>query len=206
MSAFIEQIKELQRLSGLTGGDVDGSVGPETVAAAIARLRLVTAPATPPPAPGLDTRTVKNLATLEPKAREIFTPFILRAKAIAAALGCEYVAISGTRGKEEQNALYAQGRTKPGNKVTNAAYGYSNHNFGIALDFGVFRAGEYLDSTSPAKAESVHRAVSAIAAAHGIEWGGSWKTIKDFPHFEVASPLSLNDKRARLFAGQPILS
>nr|WP_295770097.1 M15 family metallopeptidase [Rhodoferax sp.] len=37
----------------------------------------------------------------------------------------------------EQDALYAQGRTAPGNKVTNAKSGDSNHNFGIAFDIGV---------------------------------------------------------------------
>ncbi|WP_318566507.1 M15 family metallopeptidase [Peribacillus simplex] len=34
----------------------------------------------------------------------------------------------------EQNALLAQGRTKPGNKVTNARGGQSMHNYGLAID------------------------------------------------------------------------
>jgi len=42
--------------------------------------------------------------------------------------------ISGLRTYEEQDALYAQGRTAPGPKVTNAPGGHSNHNFGLAFD------------------------------------------------------------------------
>src|SRR5699024_12147382 len=46
-----------------------------------------------------------------------------------------YVLFSdGYRSHAEQNALYAQGRTKPGNIVTNARRGQSLHNYGLALD------------------------------------------------------------------------
>lgn len=38
------------------------------------------------------------------------------------------------RDKAEQDALYAQGRTTAGNKVTNAKYPNSMHNWGIAFD------------------------------------------------------------------------
>ncbi|MBA2872427.1 LAS superfamily LD-carboxypeptidase LdcB [Anoxybacillus calidus] len=41
----------------------------------------------------------------------------------------------GFRSIEEQNELYAQGRTKPGKIVTNAKGGYSYHNVGLAIDF-----------------------------------------------------------------------
>jgi peptidoglycan LD-endopeptidase CwlK len=36
---------------------------------------------------------------------------------------------------EEQAALYAIGRTRPGKRVTNARPGQSAHNYGLALDF-----------------------------------------------------------------------
>ena len=38
------------------------------------------------------------------------------------------------RTNEEQDAFYAQGRTKPGTKVTNAKAGQSYHNYGLAVD------------------------------------------------------------------------
>lgn len=39
------------------------------------------------------------------------------------------------RTSEEQEALWAIGRTKPGKVVTNAHAGQSAHNYGLALDF-----------------------------------------------------------------------
>lgn len=39
--------------------------------------------------------------------------------------------------------LYRQGRTNPGPKVTPA--GYSNHNFGVAFDVGIFMGDKYLE-------------------------------------------------------------
>ena len=99
--------------------------------------------------------------------------------AAAATAGISIKVISGTRTYEEQDALYAQGRTKPGRIVTNARGGYSNHNFGVAFDIGVFEGGRYLDE-SPA-----YKAVGALGKQLGLEWGGDWKNIQDEPHFEL---------------------
>ena len=87
----------------------------------------------------------------------------------------------------EQDALYAQGRTKPGNKVTNArgtTYS-SQHQWGIAADF-------YLDMDVDGDCEkkddafnnSTHlfEKVGAIATSIGLGWGGNWKGIVDMPH------------------------
>jgi len=41
---------------------------------------------------------------------------------------------SAFRSIAEQDALYAQGRTKPGSIVTNAKGGQSLHNYGVAFD------------------------------------------------------------------------
>jgi len=45
--------------------------------------------------------------------------------------------VQGLRTIEEQNELYAKGRTKPGNRVTNAKGGASFHNYGLAIDFAL---------------------------------------------------------------------
>ena len=196
--SLLAQIKEIQ---SLVGAEADGIFGPNTARKVIGALQTES----PPVGAVLDNRTKRNLSTLEPKAQDKFRKFIFHAKSIAASLGVDYVAISGTRGKEEQNALYAKGRTAPGDKVTNARYGYSNHNFGIALDFGVFAGRKYLDSSDPGWAAGVHRAVAGVADQYGIEWGGDWKTFKDYPHFEIKTKLSTAEKRARLHAGESIL-
>ena len=138
----------------------------------------------------LHARTVKNLATLDPKARGIFQGFAEEAARIAAEYGCEYRGISGHRSWEEQDRLFTQ---RP--RVTKAAGGYSNHNFGIAMDFGVFRGAVYLDTAEPQLAEKVHRAVANIASRHGLEWGGDWNKFKDLPHYEIETGLTMAQKR-----------
>jgi peptidoglycan L-alanyl-D-glutamate endopeptidase CwlK len=151
----------------------------------------------------MNARSAKNLATLDPKAQAIFKPFIEDAEKLAATLGCDYIAINGNRTFAEQDALYAKGRTTPpiGKKyiVTNAKGGQSNHNFAIALDFGVFKGKTYLDDGTRAEksvASAVHRSVAEkLAGQHGIEWGGNWTSFKDEPHFEIATGLTLAQKR-----------
>lgn len=146
-----------------------------------------------------DERTERNLATLDPEAQDKFRPFIEEAKKVAAAYGCEYIAISGNRSWKEQDELYSIGRTtqKHRKKVTNARGGQSNHNFRIALDFGVFRKGKYLDNDEPKTASSIHKAVAELAKQFGIEWGGNWKSFKDEPHYEILTGLTLSQKRQR---------
>lgn len=79
----------------------------------------------------------------------------------------------------EQDALYAQGRTKPGNRVTNArGSSYSSqHQWGIAADF--YRndgAGAYNESGD------FFGKVGQLAKSIGLGWGGDWKSPVDKPH------------------------
>ena len=145
----------------------------------------------------MDDRSLKIIATLDPKAQRSFKKFLTDAKKVAADYGCDYVAISGNRTYKEQDALYAKGRTKPGKIVTNARGGQSNHNFGIAADFGVFCNGQYIDETNPKLASKIHKDVAKDSLDYGIEWGGNWKSFKDEPHFEISTGLSLAEKRKR---------
>lgn len=83
---------------------------------------------------------------------------------------------------EQQDALYAQGRTKPGNIVTNAkGSSYSSmHQWGIAFDFcRNDRKGAYNDS------DGFFRRVGQVGKSIGLEWGGDWKSIVDKPHFQL---------------------
>ncbi len=106
-----------------------------------------------------------------------------------------YVLFSdGYRSNAEQNALYAQGRTKPGKIVTNARGGQSLHNYGLAIDmFITNKAG-----TSATWPVGELRKVAQIAKGLGFEWGGDWKTFKDNPHLQMTGGLSI----AQLQAGQ----
>jgi peptidoglycan L-alanyl-D-glutamate endopeptidase CwlK len=122
-----------------------------------------------------DARTEANIKTLRPVAQEKARGFM----AACLAAGITLKIISGTRTYEEQNDLYAQGRTKSGRIVTNARGGYSNHNFGIAFDIGIFDGASYIEE-SPR-----YKAIGALGVELGLEWGGNWKTIKDEPHFQL---------------------
>lgn len=123
----------------------------------------------------VDPRSEKAIATLhermKPKARDLVRR--------AAAEGIEIRITSGTRTYDEQDELYAQGRTKPGKIVTKARAGQSNHNFGIAIDVTIFKDGQ------PVWESPRYKRVGEIGEAIGFEWGGRWATIKDEPHFEL---------------------
>jgi peptidoglycan L-alanyl-D-glutamate endopeptidase CwlK len=142
-----------------------------------------------------DPRTEANIATLTPatqaKARN-FLQAIAESNRLPA--GFTVKIIAGTRTYAEQDALYAQGRTTPGPIVTNAAGGYSNHNFGIAFDLGIFNPdGKYIDDLpdvpgsgwTEANVSHSYRTLAPIGRSLGLEWGGDWLSIDDEPHYEL---------------------
>jgi len=155
---------------------------------------------------GLDERSAKNVATLHNKVQQIFKNWILECQVLAKAYGYEYKAISGNRTWEEQAKIYEQGRTAPGKIVTNAKPGYSNHNYGIAVDMGVFKEGKYLDGSKPSEAEAFHRKAAEVAEKYNIEWGGSWKSFKDYPHFEYRTGKTLSQMRQLITEGKDIFA
>jgi peptidoglycan L-alanyl-D-glutamate endopeptidase CwlK len=183
-------IRAVQAKLGVT---VDGNPGLQTWSA-IYRSIVGEPPVSSGTATLADERSERNIATLLPQAQPLARALIEN----AASIGIAIKVISGTRTYDEQNSLYEQGRSKPGRIVTNARGGYSNHNFGIAFDIGVFEGGRYLDE-SPA-----YKAVGALGIKLGLEWGGNWKTIQDEPHFQLrpawARDLSERDMLAQLRA------
>ena len=181
-------IRAVQAKLGVT---VDGNPGPQTWSS-IYRSIVGEPPVPSAPATLADERSEQTIATLLPQVQPLARALIES----AAAIGIAIKIISGTRTFAEQDALYEQGRTKAGRIVTNARGGYSNHNFGIAFDIGVFEGGRYLDE-SPA-----YKAVGALGIKLGLEWGGNWKTIQDEPHFQLrpawAREMSERDMLAEL--------
>lgn len=91
---------------------------------------------------------------------------------------------SGLRTFAEQDALFAQGRTKPGRKVTNARGGQSNHNMGLACDLVPMPVD--WDNLVP------FRKIGAEAKKLGLEWGGDWPRSVDMPHVQMPN-LSTKD-------------
>ena len=145
-------------------------------------------------------RTIENLGSLNRKALAKFEPFIGQVEARLALKGVTVEVISGLRSWAAQAALYAQGRTKPGKIVTKARPGSSWHNYGLAIDLGLFRNGVYLDERKPAEADKLYAEIGKLAGKMGIEWAGNWKTFAENPHFQVTFGLTLADVRARMEA------
>lgn len=143
----------------------------------------------------IDPRSEKNIATCHPSAQGHFRAFVAEAQALAAKKGLEYKAICGLRSWEEQERLYAQGRTTPGKIVTKARPGSSMHNFGLAIDMGVFKDGKYLDETDHKTADAFHNEAAKLAPKHNLRWGGTFSTIYDAPHYELEVPFTLAQLR-----------
>ncbi len=89
---------------------------------------------------------------------------------------------------EEQNELYAKGRTKPGKIVTNAKGGTSFHNYGLALDFCPLVNGK-----ADWKNLKLFEKVAKIGISIGFEWGGSWVGFKDRPHLQYTAGYTIQD-------------
>lgn len=119
--------------------------------------------------------------------------------------GDPFKVYSGLRTFEEQDKLYAQGRTagQKGAIVTKAKGGQSMHNYGLAVDLAPFnmltetpddvwwpdpdaREGQVWFSLEAALFEA-----SQSMADSGVdyEWGGRWK-FRDVPHVQVRTTSS----------------
>ena len=123
-----------------------------------------------------DSKTDAKIQTLHPLLRAKASKFV---NAVEKRLGKRIKITDGLRTFADQNKLYAQGRTTAGNKVTNAKGGQSYHNYGLAFDCYNTKNG----SVDFSKAISPE--VAKIGQEFGLEWGGNWKSLKDFPHFQL---------------------
>lgn len=182
-------IREVQAALGI---EVDGRAGPQTWTAIHNRI------VKPKPrndidsafAEAVDARSERVIAKLLPEVAPYARALVQR----AAAVGITIKLISGLRSYEEQAALYAQGRTAPGNKVTNARAGHSNHNFGIAFDIGVFEGSRYLGDSPK------YRAVGVLGVELGLEWGGNWRSFKDLPHYQLRPSWAIGMTESKMLA------
>jgi len=132
----------------------------------------------------LQDKAIKRMGAVKPIVKEKVLDIIEKAYSE----GIYVLITDGYRSIEEQNELYAQGRTKPGSIVTNAKGGQSNHNFGIAVDFCL------TNKEGTAAYWTVNadwKRVAAIAKSMGFEWGGNWTSFKDNPHLEYTGEITV---------------
>ena len=78
--------------------------------------------------------SISRIEQLHPKLRDVALEAYKESVKITP-IGIHPFITETLRSFEESDALYQQGRTKPGQIVTNAKAGSSYHNYGLALDF-----------------------------------------------------------------------
>ena len=151
-----------------------------------------------------DPKTLERIQLLHPKLRE--EAATMYDEIVAALTGTATCRFAYTfRTFAEQDALFAQGRTKPGAIVTKARGGQSYHNFGLAIDIvllldkdnnGTFETASWDSQTDfDGDGKSDWQEVVAIFKRYGYEWGGDWKFV-DMPHFQKTFGKSIVELQA----------
>lgn len=109
-------------------------------------------------------------------------PDLVRIVRRAAEIAPSFQIVQGNRTQTEQDAIYAQGRTKPGPIVTWTRN--SKHIGGNAIDFAALLNGaiSWNEKLYPPIALAFKKA--ALDLGIKIEWGGDWKT-KDWGHVQL---------------------
>ena len=118
----------------------------------------------------------------------------------------------GLRTFEDQDELYSQGRTKPGQIVTNARGGDSLHNYGLAADYVLDgqpdKPGIQWSWDTKADFNTDGRSdwmqMGEIAESCSLEWGGRWKRFPDLPHVQNRYGLTLAEIKEIYRAGHGI--
>ena len=157
-----------------------------------------------------DQKTLERIQLLHPKLREeALTMYDEIVAALTGTAACRFT--HTLRTFAEQDALYAQGRTKAGAKVTNARGGASYHNYGMAIDIvllvdkdknGTFETASWDVKTDfDGDGKSDWQEVVTIFKRYGYEWGGDWK-FNDAPHFQKTFGKSVAELQSLHNAGK----
>lgn len=146
----------------------------------------------------MDQLTIDRIAQAHPKIREELKQYYIECnnklpKGVRLRFAYVYRSIA------EQNVLYNQ---RP--KVTNAKGGQSIHNYGLAMDYVIM-----LDKDNNGTFETIewnlkspyHKVVVDYFKSKGYEWGGDWKSFKDYPHFQKAFGHTWQSLKRKLDSG-----
>jgi peptidoglycan LD-endopeptidase CwlK len=130
----------------------------------------------------------QKIRQLHPKLRNKARRFLTMAKR----QGLDLKITESTRTWQRQAELYAQGRTTPGQIVTNAKPGTSFHNYGLAFDVIDRKTGYNAD----------WQKIGKIGKNAGFEWGGSWTSFVDRPHFQDKLGYTISELQKLYNAGK----
>jgi peptidoglycan L-alanyl-D-glutamate endopeptidase CwlK len=135
----------------------------------------------------------RDLKELEPTTRAMAYKML---KACTEA-GLNVLVTSTFRDVDSQNAIYAQGRTAPGGKVTNARGGSSFHQYRCAFDVVPLVGGKAIWDN-----EDLWTNIRDIGEACGLESASRWGSFPEWPHFQHPDGLSVKQLAGLYTFGQ----
>lgn len=138
----------------------------------------------------MDPTTAFRLSQIMPQLAEVITKMH---DDLLASTGIEVRVTQGLRTFAEQDALFAQ---RP--KVTNAAGGYSTHNFGLAVDLAPGKVNGAPWQPDWDGTDDHYRAMVDYGERYGLNCGADWHSFKDEPHFQVPGIPTTPTDRMRL--------
>jgi hypothetical protein len=157
-----------------------------------------------------DAVSISRVKLLHPKVRDEVSMTIAEIEAgwpVTMAIRI----VQGVRTIEEQNELYAQGRTKPGKIITKARGGSSFHNFFTAIDFAIIYDKDGngtweelswdINKDGNKDGKKDWNDVIAAFEAKGWESGSKWRTFKDYPHLQRTFGYTVKQLLAKYNAG-----
>lgn len=129
----------------------------------------------------------RNIDDLHPHVATLCKTFVRG----CGAAGIDIIITSTYRDLESQAAIYAQGRTTPGSKVTNAKPGQSFHNYRLAFDFCPIVSGkaQWADI-------ELFKKCGSIGESLGLEYAGNWKKFPEYAHLQMVFGLAIEDLEA----------
>lgn len=143
----------------------------------------------------------RRIEDLHPKVQPLVRAFEAHADEVLKPQGIDLLITSTYRDHASQQALFDQGRTKPGKIVTNARPGQSFHNWRCAIDIALLYFGKTLDpkddflmwDNTPERVK-LWQAVGVLGELNGLEWAGRWKGgFREMAHFQQSFGLTIAD-------------
>jgi peptidoglycan L-alanyl-D-glutamate endopeptidase CwlK len=119
--------------------------------------------------PQFGTNSKKHLATLDPELRRVLEEAIKH---------YDFSVVCGFRNMEDQNTAFNEGHST-------LRFPESNHNHhpSMAVDIIPYPTG--YDDIPEFYIMATHVYAAAIKLGVLLRWGGHWKTLRDYPHFEI---------------------
>lgn len=137
--------------------------------------------------PLIDQPSMDKINKLHPKIREEVKKIVQEINTRLKGKAKVRIA-QGLRSFEEQNKLYAQGRTTKGAIVTKAKGGQSNHNYGFSVDIVLIINGKEASWDTKTDWDNDKKSdwteCVEVFKEFGWSWGGDWSKFKDMPHFD----------------------